>query len=267
MNEMIPRELAEALLHWEPNSVGIVVGELAGNFPRAVNIADVRVLGSMGSARQSATVLVSETETAQALTVRFAHQLQRAGFKAQVSEQHGGFGSRAPMQRFESDDLAITAFAKTRAQGGSCLVVSVGPPAPKEHRQFLAQQRGRLPVAPMPQLSDPPGTRNNGGSGGGSGSFAQISSELSPCISLQVAVSHYDQQLKQLGWISIGSDVNEVTAFYSYKFSDVRGEQWCSTLTIAARRDDNVMPVAFALFDLKNRSAMGSTSFSTAQTN
>lgn len=262
MSEMVPRELAEALINSDWNGSDIVVDKVPPDFPHEIDIANLTVLGyASGSREHSVTVFTSDKKEAD-VTNDFREALKRAGFDMPPQVPQSGFGAAdlARYQPYTRADRSLLYFSSPRAAGGTLLTVSTMPPIPKERAGMRARMERERQHTPMPLLPDPPGARNRGGGSGSGGSFSHIHAELTPQLQLEPAAGHYNEQLERLGWENLASDIGESEAFLCYKFTDERGGKWCGTLTLTARPTENCMYVAFVLSDLRAELSGGGSS-------
>ncbi len=258
MSDSVPRELAEALLEMPSHGGQLRVGSAAKDVPIDLLPEGVVALGYSDMHQRSVTVFVHASLDAATMRERFTSAIVSGGFEAPMRQSGFGSPNHLYFRPYNRGTNSLNFSVESRSLGGSRLIVIMGPRAEPltdmERFHSAMQDKG-----PVPQFSNPPGTRNIGGSGSGSGSFQHIRGALSPIIDLNVAVAHYDGELLALGWAKVGGHIDQHTGVMTYTIIDTKEKQWAGMFAISNQGERETMSVQFAITDFHEGSGSSSS--------
>ncbi|HEU0015647.1 MAG TPA: hypothetical protein VFQ45_18365 [Longimicrobium sp.] len=246
-DDMIPRELVEALLPWfgiesDPRPE-LLVGRAPESFPAEALPAGARVLGATVGLRY--TVVVAQAGDAPAaVQSSVASRLQAAGWRPEAPDgpfgRGGGFVSaQAPRETplfCGPDNRYVSLTVAAREGGGSDVRVMYSA-----DRRFSPCGRRReaghsqLHSLVIPSLVAPPGCTTRGGSSsstaeGSHAVFARITTEMRGGELL----SHYAEQLRQAGWTLTQRAEAGGLATQVVQARDSEGNAWTGVLSTLA---------------------------------
>lgn len=249
--EMIPRDVAEALIGSEPflgagGEVRILVGRMPDHLVSVVPAdSDADVVGTLIRGYVTAAVLDLPGTPDEVLT-RWEDALLEMGWERHQPtpfSSSGGFAASPPGRSHQfcmGDSLSLSLDAD-RHDGDSRLRVLL-PRARStynicRHQQERARrQRGH--DSPLPVLTPPSGVRMRGvGSGGGGGEY-HSRGRAETGMPVDELTEHYHQQLVGHGWEPLGQAVSDDVVVYRYRVPDEeRDSPWLGLLSVARGHD------------------------------
>lgn len=247
--EMIPRELAVALLSFSPgmSPEDIRVGKAPENIPPELVPPGLEVLGSMTQFENSIIVFAAPQPPDSAIAVMEARLLgmgwtkppaapagpgrMRGGFVAAAGFGGAAMGGGADII-CRGDEFAT--FTSTyRRSGGSIVKVAYNRGA-RFSACKVQQDTYRSPYedAPTPTLRAPDGSMTTGGGGMSSNGPNSITLGTRLSIRLKPAevVAHYDKQMLAAGWMSVSDGAADLLAVRNYRKKDEKDRTWTATL-------------------------------------
>ena len=246
--EPIPRELALALLNLGPvmgGSADIRVGKAPDDVPAELLEPGLQVLGSTTQFESSVIVLASPQQPDSAVTRYEAHLLAAGWTKPpspQVRPMRGFVSADVGQVSFDRPDVVckgeefVTFAGSYRRNGGSLVKVTYNRGTRYsmcKARQDVNGSGYRSPYdeAPVPLLRAPFGAMSNepGGMSSSGNSFS-LSTRLTTRLKPGEVVAHYDKQMREQGWASIGDGALEFLAAHTYRKTDDQGRPWTGML-------------------------------------
>ena len=261
--ESIPRELVLALLNLGPGMGGaeIRVGKAPDDIPPDLVPPGFEVLGSTTQFENSVIVLAAPQQPDSAVS-RYEAQLLAGGWTKPAVPQ-----SR-PMRGFVSADVGQVAFDRPdvackgeafvtytgtyRRNGGSLVKVTYNRGnrySMCRTRQDVATYRSPYDEAPVPLLRAPIGSITNDGNGmsaSGNNAFT-LSTRLATRLKPGEVVAHYDKQMREQGWTSVGDGSVEFLAAHTYRKNDDQGRTWTGMLFSVTLPDSSQQDVTLKL--------------------
>jgi len=261
--EPIPRELVLALLNLGPGMGGadIRVGKAPDDIPPDLLPPGLEILGSTTQFESSVVVLATPQQPDSAVSRYEAHLLAAGWTKPPVPQSR-------PMRGFVSADIGQVAFDRPdmacrgeecvtytgtyRRNGGSLLKVTYNRGnrySMCKQRQDVATYRSPYDEAPVPLLRAPIGSMTRDGSGmssSGNDAFS-LSTKLVTRLKPGEVVAHYDKQMREQGWTSMGDGSLEFLAAHTYRKSDDQGRTWTGTLFSVTLPDSSQQDITLKL--------------------
>jgi hypothetical protein len=262
--ESIPRELVLALLNLGPGMGGgadIRVGKAPDDIPLDLLPPGFEILGSTTQFESSVIVLAAPQQPDSAVARYEAHLLSGGWTKPPVPQSR-------PMRGFVSADVGQVAFDRPdmacrgealvtyagtyRRNGGSLVKVSYNRGTRYsmcKTRQDVTTYRSPYDEAPVPLLRAPLGSITNDGNGmsaSGNNTFT-LSTRLSTRLKPGEVVVHYDKQMREQGWTSIGDGSVEFLAAHTYRKNDEQGRTWTGMLFSVTLPDSSQQDVTLKL--------------------
>ena len=260
--EPIPRELVLALLNLGPGMGGadIRVGKAPDDIPSELLQPGLEILGSTSQFDNSVIVLATPQQPDSAVSRYEAHLLAAGWTKPPVPQAR-------PMRGFVSADVGQVAFAQPdmacrgdafvtytstyRRNGGSLVKVTYNRGSQYsmcKNRQETTTYRSPYDEAPVPLLRAPVGSISSDGGGmSASGNAFSLSTRLSTRLKAGEVVAHYDKQMREQGWTSIGDGSVEFLAAHTYRKNDDQGRTWTGMLFSIALPDSSQQDVTLKL--------------------
>ena len=261
--EPIPRELVLALLNLGPGMGGadIRVGKAPDDIPPDLLPPGLEILGSTTQFESSILVLATPQQPDSAVSRYEAHLLAAGWTKppAPQSRPMRGFVSADVGQvAFDRPDMAcrgeefVTYTGTYRRNGGSLVKVTYNRGnrySMCKPRQDVTTYRSPYDEAPVPLLRAPLGSITNDGSGmssSGNNAFT-LSTRLTTRLKTGELVAHYDRQMREQGWTSIGDGSLEFLAARTYRKNDDQGRTWTGMLFSVILPDSSQQDVTLKL--------------------
>jgi hypothetical protein len=261
--EPIPRELVLALLNLGPGMGGadIRVGKAPDDIPPDLLPPGLEILGSTTQFESSILVLATPQQPDSAVSRYEAHLLAAGWTKppAPQSRPMRGFVSADVGQvAFDRPDMAcrgeefVTYTGTYRRNGGSLVKVTYNRGnrySMCKPRQDVTTYRSPYDEAPVPLLRAPLGSITNDGSGmssSGNNAFT-LSTRLTTRLKTGELVAHYDKQMREQGWTSIGDGSLEFLAARTYRKNDDQGRTWTGMLFSVILPDSSQQDVTLKL--------------------
>ena len=257
--EPIPRELVLALLNLGPGMGGadIRVGKAPDDIPSDLLPPGLEILGSTTQFESSVIVLAAREQPDSAVSRYEAHLLGAGWTKppAPQSRPMRGFVSADVGQvTYDRPDMAcrgeefVTYSATYRRNGGSLVKVTYSRGnrySMCKARQDVTTYRSPYDEAPVPLLRAPLGSITNDGSGmsASSNDSFSLSTRLTTRLTAGELVDHYDKQMREQGWASIGDGSLKIVAARTYRKNDDQGRPWIGTLFSIAIPDSSQQDV------------------------
>jgi len=112
-------------------------------------------------------------------------------------------------------------------------------------RQDVTTYKSPYDEAPVPLLRAPLGSITNDGSGmsASSNDSFSLSTRLTTRLTAGELVDHYDKQMREQGWASIGDGSLKIVAARTYRKNDDQGRPWIGTLFSIAIPDSSQQDV------------------------
>jgi len=260
-SDMIPRELALALLNFGPGMSGgdIRVGKAADDTPVELIPPGAQVLGSMVQFESSIIVLGVAQPPDSAIALMESRLLAMGWTKPPVprGRSRGGFvGPDLTAGVYVAPDIVcrgeefVMLSGTYRRSGGSILKVSYNRNS--RNSMCRAQQdiyRPPYEDAPIPTLRAPAGSMTIGGSSMGSSGNDQVtlSTRLSTRLEPDSVVAHYDVQMRAAGWTTLSEGSVAFVSAHVYRTKDDKGRNWMATLVAIGQPDAPEMDVMLRL--------------------
>ena len=257
--EPIPRELVLALLNLGPGMGGadIRVGKAPDDIPSDLLPPGLEILGSTTQFESSVIVLAAREQPDSAVSRYEAHLLGAGWTKppAPQSRPMRGFVSADVGQvTYDRPDMAcrgeefVTYSATYRRNGGSLVKVTYSRGnrySMCKARQDVTTYRSPYDEAPVPLLRAPLGSITNDGSGmsASSNDSFSLSTRLTTRLTAGELVDHYDKQMREQGWASIGDGSLKIVAARTYRKNDDQSRPWIGTLFSIAIPDSSQQDV------------------------
>jgi len=257
--EPIPRELVLALLNLGPGMGGadIRVGKAPDDIPSDLLPPGLEILGSTTQFESSVIVLAAREQPDSAVSRYEAHLLGAGWTKppAPQSRPMRGFVSADVGQvTYDRPDMAcrgeefVTYSATYRRNGGSLVKVTYSRGnrySMCKARQDVTTYKSPYDEAPVPLLRAPLGSITNDGSGmsASSNDSFSLSTRLTTRLTAGELVDHYDKQMREQGWASIGDGSLKIVAARTYRKNDDQGRPWIGTLFSIAIPDSSQQDV------------------------
>jgi hypothetical protein len=244
--EMIPRELAVALLSYSPSMVpnDIRVGKAPDDIPPELVPAGLQVLGSMTQFESSVIVLVAPQPPDSAIAL-IQNGLLGIGWTRppipQTRPRSGFVPANDLSGAYERPEIvcradAFASFTSAyRRSGGSIVKISYNRgarfsacKAPPDANTY----RSPMEDAPIPTLRAPAGsiTANGGAGMNGSMNNVTVSTRLSTRLKPGEVVAHYDTQMISAGWTSLTEGAADNVVVHNYRKKDDKDRIWTATL-------------------------------------
>jgi hypothetical protein len=265
--DMIPRELAIALLSYSPGMApnDIRVGKAPDDIPPELVPPGLQVLGSMTQFENSIIVLVAPQSPDSAIALIEAGLLgsgwtnpptpqtrPRTGF-VPANDLSGTYDR--PQMVCHGD--AFAAFTGTyRRSGGSIVKISYNRGARYsacKTQPDANPYRSSTDDAPIPTLRAPEGSMMLGGgsgvtSGPGMGtSSVTMSTQLTTKLKPAEVVAHYDKQMIAAGWTSLSEGAADNVAVHNYRKKDEKERVWTAVLLSVMGPDEKAQDVSLRL--------------------
>jgi len=261
--EPIPRELVLALLNLGPGMGGadIRVGKAPDDIPSDLLPPGLEILGSTTQFESSVIVLAAREQPDSAVSRYEAHLLGAGWTKppAPQSRPMRGFVSADVGQvTYDRPDMAcrgeefVTYSATYRRNGGSLVKVTYSRGnrySMCKARQDVTTYKSPYDEAPVPLLRAPLGSITNDGSGmsASSNDSFSLSTRLTTRLTAGELVDHYDKQMREQGWASIGDGSLKIVAARTYRKNDDQGRPWIGTLFSIAIPDSSQQDVTLKI--------------------
>jgi len=261
--EPIPRELVLALLNLGPGMGGadIRVGKAPDDIPSDLLPPGLEILGSTTQFESSVIVLAAREQPDSAVSRYEAHLLGAGWTKppAPQSRPMRGFVSADVGQvTYDRPDMAcrgeefVTYSATYRRNGGSLVKVTYSRGnrySMCKARQDVTTYKSPYDEAPVPLLRAPLGSITNDGSGmsASSNDSFSLSTRLTTRLAAGELVDHYDKQMREQGWASIGDGSLKIVAARTYRKKDDQGRPWIGTLFSIAIPDSSQQDVTLKI--------------------
>ena len=263
-DQPIPRELALALLNFGPGlggSADIRVGKAPDDLPAELLPPGLQVLGSTTQYESSVIVLAAPQQPDSAISSYEAHLLASGWAKPpapQTRAMRGFVPADAGQLGYDRPDVAcrgeeyVTYASSYRRSGGSLLKVTYNRGtrfSMCKARQDATGYRSAYDEAPVPLLRAPFGAMSNEGSGmssSGNNSFS-LSTRLTTRLKPAEIVAHYDKQMREQGWASLGDGTLPFLAAHTYQKSDDQGRGWTGMLFSVSFPDSTHQDVTLRL--------------------
>ena len=263
-DQPIPRELALALLNLGPGMNGtadIRVGKAPENTPVELLPPGFHVLGSTTQFESSVIVLAAPEKPDSAVSV-YEAGLMAAGWTKPPAPQsrpiRGFVSADAGQISYDRPDVLcrgdenVTYTSWYRRSGGSVVKVVYNRGTRYSlcrARQDVSTYRSPYDEAPVPLLRAPFGTMSNDGSGmsaSGNNSFS-LNTRLTTRLKPGDVVAHYDKQMREQGWASIGDGTIPFLSARTYRKNDDQGRTWTGMLFSVAFPDSTQQDVTLRL--------------------
>jgi hypothetical protein len=251
--EPIPRELVLALLNLGPGMGGadIRVGKAPDDIPPELLPPGLEILGSTTQFENSVIVLATREQPDSAVSRYEAHLLSAGWTKPpapQARPMRGFVSADVQQVTYDRPDVAcrgeefVTYTGTYRRNGGSLVKVTYSRGnrySMCKARQDVTTYRSPYDEAPVPLLRAPFGsiTADGGGmSASGNDSFS-MSTRLTTRLTPGELVEHYDKQMREQGWASVGDGSLKLLAARTYRRNDDQGRPWTGLLFSIALPD------------------------------
>jgi len=246
--DMIPRELAVALLSYSPGMSpnDIRVGKAPDDIPPELVPPGLQVLGSMTQFENSVIVFAAPQPPDSAVALIEAGLLGSGWTKPPIpqSRPRQGFVPANDLSGgYERPDIvckgdAFASFSSTyRRSGGSIVKISYNRGARFSACKIQSQTdvtvyRNPMDDAPIPTLRAPEGSITKGDGGGMSGGMNSwtLSTRLSTKLKPGEVIAHYDKQMIAAGWTSLTDGTADNVAVHNYRKKDQKDRTWTATL-------------------------------------
>ena len=261
--DMIPRELAIALLSYSPGMAptDIRVGKAPDDIPPELVPPGLQVLGSMTQFENSVIVLAAPQTPDSAVALLEAALLGSGWTKPPVpqSRPRTGFvpandfsGGYDPPQIVCHGDAFASFSSAYRRSGGSIVKISYN-----RGSRFSACKtqpdvnvtRSSVDEPPIPMLRAPEGSMMSGGGGmmGFGNGNTMISTQLSTKLKPAEVVAHYDKQMIAAGWTSLSAGAADNVAVHNYRKTDDKAHVWTAILLSIIGPDEKAQDVSLRL--------------------
>jgi len=262
--DMIPRELAIALLSYSPGMApnDIRVGRAPDDIPPELVPPGLQVLGSMTQFENSVIVLAAPQSPDSAIAL-FESALLGSGWTSPPVPQIRPRTGFVPANDFSSGydrpqivcrgDAFASFTSAYRRSGGSIVKVSYNRGA--RFSACKAQPdanvyRSSMDEAPIPTLRAPEGSMTSVSGAGmmqGSNGNTMISTQLSTQLKPAEVVAHYDKQMIAAGWTSLSEGSADNVAVHNYRRKDEKDRVWTATLLSVVAPDQKAQDVSLRL--------------------
>ncbi|HTK50327.1 MAG TPA: hypothetical protein VL308_00500 [Gemmatimonadaceae bacterium] len=253
--EPIPRELVLALLNLGPGMGGadIRVGKAPDDVPPDLLPPGIEILGSTTQFESSVIVLATKEQPDSAVARYEAHLLSAGWTKPplpQARPMRGFVSAEAGQVTYDRPDMAcrgeefVTYSATYRRNGGSLVKVTYSRGnrySMCKARQDVTAYKSPYDEAPVPLLRAPLGsiTIEGGGMNVGSDNSFSLSTRLTTRLTPGELVEHYDKQMREQGWTSVGDGALKFLAAHTYRRNDDQGRPWIGMLFSLAMPDSS----------------------------
>lgn len=245
--EMIPRNVAEALIGGEPmldagREVRILVGRMPDHLvPIVPAESDADVVGSLVRRHMTEAVLDLPGTPDEVLS-RWEEELLEIGWKRlQPSsfQSSGGFATSPPGRSHQfcmGDSLSLSLDADRHERDTRLRILL---PRDRSAYNFCRHQEERARLqrrdeSPLPELAPPPGVRMSGAGGGGGGAEYESRGLAETDIPVDELAEHYHRQLVGHGWEALGQAASNDVVVYRYRVPDEeRDSPWLGLLSVA----------------------------------
>lgn len=245
--EMIPRDVAEALMGGEPfmdagREVRILVGRMPDHLARVVPAEpDADVVGSLVRRHMTRSLLYLPAAPDEVL-IRWEDALLERGWERLQPARFpstGGFASSPPGRSHQfcmGDSLSLTLDADRRDRGSRLRILL---PRGRSAYNFCRHQEERARLhhrdeSPLPELTPPPGVRMRGAGGGGGGAEYDSRGLAETDMAVEELAEHYHRQLVGHGWEALGQAASDDVVVYRYRVPDAERESpWLGLLIVA----------------------------------
>lgn len=248
--DVVPRELALALLRAQGEGVRLLVGNTPDRFPFELAPANAKLLGSAQRDRVSMVVYVSKLD-APAARIAWEDQMQTAGWTRPRSYSQGPtnglISSESPsaLPSFCSKGMLATLTSSVRYEGGSTLLVTYTEPTMQSLCSVTAAPAdAQFTVAPdtipVPALLPPPDVTVVSYNGPSSVDSWEQLGRISGALSSAKLLEHYAVQMTKAGWSASAAAVSDGAATQTYRFKlPQTGFDVVATLVIMEHPFDN----------------------------
>jgi hypothetical protein len=265
--DMIPRELAIALLSYSPGMApnDIRVGKAPDDIPPELVPPGVQVLGSMTQFENSVIVLAAPLAPDSAIAL-IETGLLGSGWTRPPMPQgrpRNGFvpandlsGTYDRPQMVCHGDAFASLTGTYRRSGGSIVKISYNRGARYsacKTQPDANAYRSSTDDAPIPTLRAPEGSMMLGGGSGvtsrpGIGtSNVTMSTQLTSKLKPAEVVAHYDKQMIAAGWTSLSEGAADNVAVHNYRKKDEKERVWTAVLLSVMGPDEKAQDVSLRL--------------------
>ena len=261
--EAIPRELVLALLNLGPGMGGadIRVGKAPDEIPPDLLPPGLEILGSTTQFESSVIVLATREQPDSAVSRYEAHLLGAGWTKPpapQPPPMRGFVSADVGQVTYDRPDMAcrgeefVTYTGTYRRNGGSLVKVTYSRGnrySMCEARQDVTTYKSPYDEAPVPLLRAPFGsvTTDDGGMSAFSNNSFLLSTRLATPLKPGQLVDHYDKQMREQGWASVGDGSLKFLAGRTYRKKDDQGRPWIGTLLSIATPDSSQQDVTLRI--------------------
>ena len=257
--EPIPRELVLALLNLGPGIGGgdIRVGKAPDDVPSDLLPPGLEILGSTTQFESSVIVLGAREQPDSAVSRYEAHLLGAGWTKPpapQARPMRGFVSADVGQVTYDRPDVAcrgeefVTYSGTYRRNGGSLVKVTYSRGnrySMCKARQDVTTYKSPYDEAPVPLLRAPAGsiTTDGGNMSASSNNSFSLSTRLTTRLTPGELVDHYDKQMREQGWASVGDGSLKILAARTYRKNDDQGRPWTGTLFSIAIPDSSQQDV------------------------
>ena len=257
--EPIPRELVLALLNLGPGIGGadIRVGKVPDDVPSDLLPPGLEILGSTTQFESSVIVLAAREQPDSAVSRYEAHLLGAGWTKPpapQARPMRGFVSADVGQVTYDRPDVAcrgeefVTYSGTYRRNGGSLVKVTYSRGnrySMCKARQDVTTYKSPYDEAPVPLLRAPVGsiTTDGGNMSASSNNSFSLSTRLTTRLTPGELVDHYDKQMREQGWASVGDGSLRILAARTYRKNDDQGRPWTGTLFSIAIPDSSQQDV------------------------
>jgi len=261
-DQPIPKELALALLNLGPGinpSVDIKVGAAPDDVPPELLPAGLQVLGSTTQFEVTVVVLVAPQPPDSAISA-YEGRLLSLGWVSppppEMQQMRGFVAADVGQPSYDKPATVcrgndyVTLSGWYRRSGGSLLKVAYN----RGTRYSMCKQREQsgyrsaYEEAPIPLLRAPYGSLSTGsGTSVSSDNSFSLSTQLTIRMKPAQIVAHYDRQMRDQGWASIGDGSLPFLAARSYRKTDDQHRVWTGMLLSVAFPDSSQQEVTLRL--------------------
>lgn len=257
--EPIPRELVLALLNLGPGIGGadIRVGKAPDDVPSDLLPPGLEILGSTTQFESSVIVLAAREQPDSAVSRYEAHLLGAGWTKPpapQARPMRGFVSADVGQITYDRPDVAcrgeefVTYSGTYRRNGGSLVKVTYSRGnrySMCKARQDVTTYKSPYDEAPVPLLRAPVGsiTTDGGNMSASSNNSFSLSTRLTTRLTPGELVDHYDKQMREQGWASVGDGSLKILAARTYRKNDDQGRPWTGTLFSIAIPDSSQQDV------------------------
>ena len=247
-DDMIPRELALALLNFGPGMGGasdIRVGRLPDDTPPDLIPPGLEVLGSTSQFDNWLIVLVAPHQPDSAIGRVEAHLLANGWTKPPAPRyppmrgfvsadfNNGGYQQPDIVCR---DDAFVMLSGTYRRSGGSIVRLAYNRgqrfSACRTRADTTAVYRGPFDDAPVPILRAPLGSVTKEGNNMGSGgpNMMSMGTRLGTRLKPAEVITHYDKQMREQGWTAGADGTVPFLSARTYRKTDDKSRSWTAIL-------------------------------------